>query len=119
MAILSPEELQEIKDKINYGLEHYGDNVAELLKIYKQIKVVLEGHGFPEITESGVKEYPITIANSFISLENRINELQGIINKYEGNFSDIAYAINSRGVVVTEDDPYEIYPAKILSIGAG
>lgn len=122
MGIISSEEWQEIKEKIDYGLEHYGDNVAELIKIYKSIKTVLTDHGFNPneyLTNTSVKEYPLIISQSFLELENKIKELNGTIIKYEGNFSDIADAIIARGVDVAEDDPYEIYPAKILTIGTG
>lgn len=122
MGIISSEEWQEIKEKIDYGLEHYGDNVAELIKIYKSIKAVLTDHGFNPneyLTNTSIKEYPLIISQSFLELENKIKELNGTIIKYEGNFSDIADAIIARGVDVAEDDPYEIYPAKILTIGTG
>ena len=122
MGIISSEEWQEIKEKIDYGLEYYGDNVAELIKIYKSIKTVLTDHGFNQnehLTNTSIKEYPLIISQSFLELENKIKELNGTIIKYEDNFSDIADAIISRGVDVAEDDPYEIYPAKILAIGSG
>ena len=103
MGIISSEEWQEIKNKIDYGLEHYGDNVAELIKIYKSIKTVLTDHGFNPneyLTNTSVKEYPLIISQSFLELENKIKELNGTIIKYEGNFSDIADAIIARGVDV-------------------
>lgn len=122
MAIITPEEWQEIDEKIQYGLTHYGDNISKLLQTYKSIKTVLIDHGFDpdgKLLSTGILEYPIYISKSFIQLEDKIRELNGTIIKYEGNFSDIADAIISRGVDVTEDDPYEIYPAKILAIGSG
>ena len=122
MAIITPEEWQEIDEKIQYGLTHYGDNISKLLQTYKSIKTVLIDHGFDpddKLAYTGILEYPIYISKSFIQLEDKIRELNGTIIKYEGNFSDIADAIISRGVDVTEDDPYEIYPAKILAIGSG
>lgn len=78
MAIISSEEWQKIKEQIDYGLEHYGDNVAELIKIYKSIKTVLTDHGFNpngELTGTGVKQYPLIIAQSFLDLEAKIQEL--------------------------------------------
>ena len=122
MAIITPEEWQEIDEKIQYGLTHYGDNISKLLQTYKSIKTVLIDHGFDpdgKLLSTGILEYPIYISKSFIQLEDRIKELNGIITKYEGNFDDIAEAINYKGVEVTKDDPYDIYPTKILAIGSG
>ena len=100
MAIITPEEWQEIDEKIQYGLTHYGDNISKLLQTYKSIKTVLIDHGFDpddKLAYTGILEYPIYISKSFIQLEDRIKELNGIITKYEGIFNAIAYGIAKIG----------------------
>ena len=112
MSRLSPEEWNDIWEKINNGLNSYQQNIYFLISNYSKIKQVLEAHGAiidEDHNNMELAKYPDNI-------NYLLNNLELIKRTYEGYFSDIANAINTKGVTVTSDDNYDTYDDKIYAI---